>query len=710
MGQLFRVFGGQWTKSPDGVWRFDADPANDEQYILTKTNEQLPALRSLVREEMGIRDQTPMVLSYHLPDNLQIPFGCTSAPTNVVTGEDVELLFSVQGWSKEVELYVTYGALNVAKYQFLCREPFKMFGRTFLGDGITEEEHLASIIDFVGDDVFDFSNPGLPEIFNEKNLVLVYRFSLEMRKARSLFGRNNRHGNDLAQMSGDEGGEDDSYGNLNPHVNHSVSSKEQGQTRGGETADLFTGETESVVIGPIHRISVDVDLTGEEHSFVMLESNDAGNRKHNPDDIYVGMIFKNREDFKQHMAMYAIRNKFRFRNSRSSPGGMILRCFSPTCTWHVYAILLKNSELFEVRTIELQHSCTVDERCGYQSQATHTVIGGMMKARFAGTGGGPRPNDIMQAMEGDHDVRISYGKAWRSREVALEYTKGSSGESYNLLPAYLNNLVNSNPGSITDVHTEYTEGFGHRFKYMFMALSASIEGYKFMRKVVIVDGTHLKGKYSGCLLTACAQDGNYQVFPLAIAVVDGENYKAWEWFFQKLTLFIPDSDELVFVSDRHQSIYYGIAKVYPKGRHCACILHLKRNVRTYFKDKHLGYLVGKAARAYKLSEFYTTFNEIKRVNASCADYLIGIGFTHWARSHFQGNRYNIMTSNVAETWNSVLREAREYPILSLVEYIRAKLMTWFATRRDINPERSNFLTPRVQEIVTSNFERSGMFE
>lgn len=83
-------------------------------------------------------------------------------------------------------------------------------------------------VDFVGDDVFDFSNPGLPEIFNEKNLVLVYRFSLEMRKARSLFGRNNRHGNDLAQMSGDEGGEDDSYGNLNPHVNHSVSSKEQG--------------------------------------------------------------------------------------------------------------------------------------------------------------------------------------------------------------------------------------------------------------------------------------------------------------------------------------------------------------------------------------------------------------------------------------------------------------------------------------------------
>lgn len=67
---------------------------------------------------------------------------------------------------------------------------------------------------------------------------------------------------------------------------------------------------------------------------------------------------------------------------------------------------------------------------------------------------------------------------------------------------------------------------------MFLAMSPSIEGYKFKRKVVIVDGTHLRGKYVGCLLTASAQDGNYQVFPLAVAVVDGEKMtKAWEWFF-----------------------------------------------------------------------------------------------------------------------------------------------------------------------------------
>lgn len=42
-------------------------------------------------------------------------------------------------------------------------------------------------------------------------------------------------------------------------------------------------------------------------------------------------------------------------------------------------MILKNTQLYEIRKVELNHSCTVDDRTGYQSQATHTVIGGMMR-------------------------------------------------------------------------------------------------------------------------------------------------------------------------------------------------------------------------------------------------------------------------------------------------------------------------------------------
>ena len=101
---------------------------------------------SLVREELGIGEDTPMVLSYHLPPNMLLPYGSTSPPTNVLTPEEVELLLSVQEWTKEVELCVTFGAANVAKYQFLCREPFTIGDTTFLTERIIEEDHAAAII------------------------------------------------------------------------------------------------------------------------------------------------------------------------------------------------------------------------------------------------------------------------------------------------------------------------------------------------------------------------------------------------------------------------------------------------------------------------------------------------------------------------------------------------------------------------------------
>lgn len=88
-----------------------------------------------------------------------------------------------------------------------------------------------------------------------------------------------------------------------------------------------------------------------------------------------------------------------------------------------------------------------------------------------------------------------------------------------------------------------------------------MKGYEYMRKVVVIDGTHLRGKYAGCLLTASAQDGNYQIFPLAFAIVDGENDRSWEWFFNKLSSFVPDGEDVVFVSDRNASIYHGLSKV-----------------------------------------------------------------------------------------------------------------------------------------------------
>ncbi|KAA0052241.1 protein FAR1-RELATED SEQUENCE 3-like [Cucumis melo var. makuwa] len=52
-----------------------------------------------------------------------------------------------------------------------------------------------------------------------------------------------------------------------------------------------------------------------------------------------------------------------------------------------------------------------------------------------------------------------------------------------------------------------------------MALSAFISGWQHCRPVNSIDGTSLKNKYRGTLLSASTPDANDQIFPLAFCVV-----------------------------------------------------------------------------------------------------------------------------------------------------------------------------------------------
>lgn len=277
-----------------------------------------------------------------------------------------------------------------------------------------------------------------------------------------------------------------------------------------------------------------------------------------------------RTAFKTHMSLYALANKFWYLCRRSEPGKMVLICRGSECKWRVYASKLPGCPQFQIKKLDEGHTCTVDERGDFKRHATSNLIGEMVRNKFGSGGTGPRPGALREFMRTDHHVPISYWKAWKSRELAKERGLGNTADSYRMLPAYLSQLAVANPGSVVAIETAPSEEDLKRFKYLFLSFGASAKGYRYMRKVIVVDGTHLKGKYNGCLLSASAQDANYQIFSIAFAIVDGENDQSWGWFFQKLSSVLSDGYDLVFVSDRHQSIYAGLHKV-----------------NTHFEDLHM---------------------------------------------------------------------------------------------------------------------------
>ncbi|XP_074313923.1 uncharacterized protein LOC141649123 [Silene latifolia] len=74
------------------------------------------------------------------------------------------------------------------------------------------------------------------------------------------------------------------------------------------------------------------------------------------------------------------------------------------------------------------------------------------------------------------------------------------------------------------------------------------------RSLIRVDGTHLKGNYGGVLLSAIAMDGNNELFPIVVAVVDSENKDNWSFFVWHLKNVLHDNErkKWTIISDRQK--------------------------------------------------------------------------------------------------------------------------------------------------------------
>ena len=163
-----------------------------------------------------------------------------------------------------------------------------------------------------------------------------------------------------------------------------------------------------------------------------------------------------------------------------------------------------------------------------------------------------------------------------------------------------------------------------KFKYLFIAFGACIEGFAVMKKVIAVNVTWLKNGYGGVLVFAKAQDPNGHIYPLAFAVLDGENHASWTWFFEMLKSIIPDSSELVFMTDRNQSLILAIRKVFSQARHGHCLWYLKENVKWHACNVNkniVGYRFMELGIYYTVSDFDSAYDSFKIIYPTTYKYV-----------------------------------------------------------------------------------------
>ena len=92
-------------------------------------------------------------------------------------------------------------------------------------------------------------------------------------------------------------------------------------------------------------------------------------------------------------------------------------------------------------------------------------------------------------------------------------------------------LKETNPSIITTIEIDEN----NRFLYSFFSLGALLQGFRsYIRPVVTVDATHLKGKYKWVIFVATCKDGEEMIYPIAFGFGDGESDRSWIWFLRKL--------------------------------------------------------------------------------------------------------------------------------------------------------------------------------
>ncbi|GKA98385.1 hypothetical protein Tco_0826322, partial [Tanacetum coccineum] len=81
-------------------------------------------------------------------------------------------------------------------------------------------------------------------------------------------------------------------------------------------------------------------------------------------------------------------------------------------------------------------------------------------------------------------------------------------------------------------------------------------------------------------------------------------------------------------------------------------------------------------------------------------------YAKWSRAHFPADRYNYLTSNSAESVNSLSRKARKLPVTMLMEFFRELLQRWYFERKSDGDVGENELTPWVAAKVEHEIRKS----
>jgi len=472
-----------------------------------------------------------------------------------------------------------------------------------------------------------------------------------------------------------------------------------------------------------------------DHSQLLVNEGETVPWEYSENEVSVGAIYHSKIELKEAVQRWAAKSlKKEFRVVKSSPQVYDVKCIRDDCPFRVHAYMGKYDTFWSVSRIE-HHTCILEELEVQHRNLTADFVAQHMYSKIVNNPG-YEPKSIINSIDDDFQYKISYSKAYRAKQKALEMRWGTYEASYHNLPRVLHTLCQRNPGSYFEIkHYNLPEDPTKRvLQRAFFVLVACINAFQYCRPVLCIDGTFLTGRYKGTMLTAIAADGNNQVLPLAFAFVESENGDSWYWFLERIkSCIVQDRQDVCVIHDRHKGIMQAVQDLQegsvqrqrtPKWvdlKSRWCMRHMGANFQSQFKSKKLTTLFKRLCSQNQERKFNVLWKKLDELTNKQAAELRrrGVNAEHeepiamedvgldgpnvrrrpgrsiksfsewiehepkekWSLLHDEGGaRYGIMTTNLAEVYNWVLRGSRSMPLVGIVEFYIYRTTQYFRER------------------------------
>ncbi|XP_024628916.1 uncharacterized protein [Medicago truncatula] len=439
--------------------------------------------------------------------------------------------------------------------------------------------------------------------------------------------------------------------------------------------------------------------------------------------IAPGMQFHNKNDCILAIKYYHMKKSTDYIVKKSDPERYVIKCKDTKCGFKLRASWRKKTDKWEIGNMN-DHTCVSTEMTQDHHKLSYNVICESVKSLLY-MDASITVKVIIAHIREKFNYTVSYRKAWRARNKAIESIYGNWEESYEELPQWLMVMEKDLPGTIIDFQSDPSTEVANEtvFKRLFWAFRPCISGFEFCKPIVQIDATWLYGKYKGTLLLAVAQDGNNKIFPIAFAIVEGETKEAWSFFLKNLRQHVTPQENICLISDRHVSIKSAYDD--PQNgwhdaptSHVYCVRHIAQNFMRSFKDGELKKKVECMGYAMNIPTFEYYRSEIAVADRKALAWVDNIPKQKWTQSHDDGRRWGHMTSNLVESQNNVYKGIRGLPITAIVKASYYRLAALFAKRGHEAAARVNSGEPFSEnsmkylrnEVIKSNSHHVTQFD